>query len=236
MPFPSAVQLGWIARTFGAFGLPRGVHGDAWSERLARLEVELFSVLGGKAPPVRAFDALVPIVGPAYEKSSELQQIDAETLLVHPWTAEIFIVTKWERPPVVYRFPMPLRAGRRVTLERVATLPGIAPALTAGAVAPDGHRMVVRDYTAAFEYRLPTGRPFREIFARRPVPVTLARERQGEAITYRRDGRALLTLPAETLAWLVLAACEALIYEPPAAAADRLRLLLELTGHAPPPA
>ena len=58
-----------------------------------------------------------------------------------------------------------------------------------------------------------------------------------EAITATPPtGRALLTLPAETLAWLVLAACEALIYEPPAAAADRLRLLLELTGHAPPPA
>jgi hypothetical protein len=46
----------------------------------------------------------------------------------------------------------------------------------------------------------------------------------------------VLALPAETLAWLVLAACEALAYEPPSAAPDRVRLLLELTGRAAPPA
>jgi hypothetical protein len=40
------------------------------------------------------------------------------------------------------------------------------------------------------------------------------------------------TLPggADTRAWLLLAACEAIAYEPPAAGADRLRALLELTG------
>jgi hypothetical protein len=34
-------------------------------------------------------------------------------------------------------------------------------------------------------------------------------------------------------AWLLIAAAESIAYEPPAAAADRLRTLLELTGHAP---
>lgn len=36
-----------------------------------------------------------------------------------------------------------------------------------------------------------------------------------------------VTLPAESLAWLVLAACEALADEPPQAAPDRIRLLAE---------
>ena len=44
------------------------------------------------------------------------------------------------------------------------------------------------------------------------------------------SARGTLALPVDTLAWLLLAACESLAYEPPAAAADRLRLLLELTG------
>ena len=44
------------------------------------------------------------------------------------------------------------------------------------------------------------------------------------------SARGLLPLPAETLAWLLLAACESLAHEPPSAAADRLRLLLQLTG------
>ena len=46
------------------------------------------------------------------------------------------------------------------------------------------------------------------------------------------------TLPggADMRAWLVLAACEAIAHEPPAAGADRLRTLLELTGQEADPA
>jgi hypothetical protein len=50
------------------------------------------------------------------------------------------------------------------------------------------------------------------------------------------SARGVLALPAETLAWLLLAACESLAHEPPSAAADRLRLLLHLTGRMTPPA
>jgi hypothetical protein len=46
--------------------------------------------------------------------------------------------------------------------------------------------------------------------------------------------RGVLGLPAETLAWLLLAACESLAHEPPSAAADRLRLLLQLTSRVAP--
>ena len=39
-------------------------------------------------------------------------------------------------------------------------------------------------------------------------------------------------LPPDTLAWLLLAACEAIAHEPPSAVADRVRIVLELSGHA----
>jgi hypothetical protein len=48
------------------------------------------------------------------------------------------------------------------------------------------------------------------------------------------SARGSLPLPAESLSWLLLAACESLAYEPPAAATDRLRVLLELTGRVTP--
>lgn len=50
------------------------------------------------------------------------------------------------------------------------------------------------------------------------------------------SARGTLALPAETLSWLVLAAVESLAHEPPSAAADRVRLLLDLTSRAVPPA
>lgn len=46
----------------------------------------------------------------------------------------------------------------------------------------------------------------------------------------RARTRGALAVDADTLAWLLLAACEALAYEPGAAVADRVRVLFEITG------
>src|SRR5688572_15531731 len=46
----------------------------------------------------------------------------------------------------------------------------------------------------------------------------------------RARTRAPLGVDADTLAWLLLAACEALAYEPASAVADRVRVLFEITG------
>ena len=50
------------------------------------------------------------------------------------------------------------------------------------------------------------------------------------------SARGALALPAETLAWLLLAACESLAHEPPSAVADKVRLLHQLIGRPAPPA
>jgi len=55
-----------------------------------------------------------------------------------------------------------------------------------------------------------------------------------ETIVRSLRGRPPLGLPPDTLAWLLLAACEAIAYEPPSAVADRVRTVLELSGHAAP--
>ncbi len=46
------------------------------------------------------------------------------------------------------------------------------------------------------------------------------------------DKRVRLGAAPETLAWILLAACEALAHEPPSAVAERVSAILELTGHA----
>jgi hypothetical protein len=56
-----------------------------------------------------------------------------------------------------------------------------------------------------------------------------------EELLAREPARSTLPGSAAARAWLILAACEAMALEPPAAAADRLRTLLELTGHAVDP-
>jgi len=53
-----------------------------------------------------------------------------------------------------------------------------------------------------------------------------------ETITRSPKGRPTLGLAPDALAWLLLAACEAIAHEPPSAVADRVRTVLELSRHA----
>ena len=53
-----------------------------------------------------------------------------------------------------------------------------------------------------------------------------------ETITRSPKGRPAHGLAPDALAWLLLAACEAIAHEPPSAVADRVRTVLELSGHA----
>ena len=55
-----------------------------------------------------------------------------------------------------------------------------------------------------------------------------------ETIRESPRARTTLGLAPDTLAWLLLAACEAIAHEPPSAVPDRVRAVLELSGHAAP--
>jgi hypothetical protein len=52
----------------------------------------------------------------------------------------------------------------------------------------------------------------------------------------RAGKRGALAVDADTRAWLLLAACESLAYEPASAVADRVRVLFEITGAGAAPA
>jgi hypothetical protein len=125
---------------------------------------------------------------------------NAEALFVDPASGRIYVVTKTEvfgDETALYRFPLPLRPGKTVTLEpvegRFSDLIAPVPFVTGAALSPDGTRLAIRTYAEAWEWRRRPGTPFEALFSATPRHVDLARERQGEAITYTTDGRALVT-------------------------------------------
>ncbi len=123
---------------------------------------------------------------------------DAETLLIHPQSGDLYIVTKQALAPAeVYRATAPLDAERTTTLERIAiiNIPGLLGGfITGGDIAPDGRRVVLSNYVAGYEFTLPDGENrFDRIWQQQPLVITLNPRRQGEAICYRLDGRAVLT-------------------------------------------
>lgn len=114
---------------------------------------------------------------------------NAEALLIHPTTGEIVIVTKGLSPGI-YRFPKALTADVKVTLTKVGVPAGLDGVVTGGDVSPCGDRAILRTYASLFEYRigdLSTG------LAKMPTKVAVGKEAQGEAVTYRLDGRGYFT-------------------------------------------
>lgn len=142
---------------------------------------------------------------------------DAEALLIHPVTGQLFIVTKtFSGQSGVYAAPVPLRADTVNMLRPIAAVvftftgtPGgpasvgafAQLAATAGDISPDGTRLVVRTYTDAYEWAIPPGDGDEvsddEVAlamgpAAQPIRTALPSTVQGEAITYTPDSRSLL--------------------------------------------
>ena len=121
---------------------------------------------------------------------------DAEALLVHPLTGNIYLVTKIAfANPEIYEAPAPLTAGT-ITLKRIGTLqvPSLLGGIiTGGAISPDGRRVALCDYMQGYEAVLETdSSAFDTIWNRPLVTISLGSRKQGESITYRLDGKALL--------------------------------------------
>jgi hypothetical protein len=129
---------------------------------------------------------------------------NVEAMLVHPETGEVVLVSKdYNGKSRVYRYPGQLDSGRRVTMDLVADVDlsrfgPVASAVTDGAVSPDARRVVLRTYSQALEYDLAADAPLTSLWPRQqPRVIPLNDGPQGEGITYRIDGKALLTIGEE---------------------------------------
>lgn len=124
---------------------------------------------------------------------------DAEALFVLP-SGDVFIVSKGRSEPVtVYRYPAPLRAGERVTLQPVQQLTDAAvpvPAQVTGAgAAPNGRWVGVRSYMAVQLYRAAEEHVVAILDGPDASVLTLG-EPVGEAVAVRADDTIVLTSEA----------------------------------------
>ena len=122
---------------------------------------------------------------------------DAETLLVHPTTGNIYIVTKVPLlNPVVYEAAPPFSTGKAITMRRIGEIrvPSLfGGVLTGGSVSPDGRRVAFCDYFSGYELVLPaSANDFNEIWKQRMTSFDLGKRKQGEGIAYRLDGDAFI--------------------------------------------
>jgi len=119
---------------------------------------------------------------------------DAETLLVHPRSGEIYVLSKRLNGPAgVYHLKPAF--GSTITAVKITDL--AVPAIpngyvTGGDISPDGKRMIICDYTGGYEYTLPVGdENFDDIWKQQAEIVDLGERKQGEGICYSADGNTL---------------------------------------------
>lgn len=122
---------------------------------------------------------------------------DAEALLVHPTSGNIYIVSKVVLVnPVVYEAAAPFDSGKLITMRRIGEVrvPSIlGGVITGGSISPDGHRVALCDYFQGYELVLPSkSANFDDIWKQRMTGFDLGKREQGESIAYRLDGKALL--------------------------------------------
>jgi hypothetical protein len=116
---------------------------------------------------------------------------DAEALLVHPRTGRVLVVTKGFAGATVYAAPLPLNAAGPNVLQEVGRV--AVPEVTAGDISPDGSHVVLRNYTAAYEWKV-AGDDVAGAFKAEPVRIALPPSPQGEAISYTRNGSSFVVV------------------------------------------
>lgn len=198
----NAENLDW--EDIAAFKNPAGqcflYIGEIGDNKLKRAKQAVYRV---KEPIIVPEDANSTSKKPLETEPAEVARFEypdqvqnAETLMVHPATGDVYVITKRiVGAAAVFRF-RPLFGTSDVTkLEKVAdiSVPAIpSGVLTGGDISADGRRVVISDYSQAYELSLPeTTANFEDIWKQSPEPVDLGKRKQGESVCYSADGNTI---------------------------------------------
>jgi hypothetical protein len=174
--------------------------GDTGDNDETRPAVELYRV---PEPAVSTETATSNSLAPLLTEPAETMRFsypdgsnDAETALVHPWTGDIYVVTKKKSGPAgVFRMEQAFGTGTTVQSEKLTDLsvPSTPEGhLTGGSISPDGKRVMLCDLEGGYELVLPDGTTDPDvIWQQTPVAVDLGDRKQGEGVSYGRDGLSL---------------------------------------------
>jgi hypothetical protein len=118
---------------------------------------------------------------------------NAETMMVDPWTGDLFIGTKQGGVTRVYRASAAdMASGLPVVLTFVGEV-GVDTS-TGGDISPTGSEIAIRGYPSARLWTRAAGQTVAEALAGSPVVIPIASEPQGEAIGFDAIGLGYFTL------------------------------------------
>lgn len=121
---------------------------------------------------------------------------DAESLMVHPGSAEIFVVGKYgEHGPTVYRVPNEATKKDETAtankLAELASVTGFGSYATGADISPDGREFSLRTYVKVYTFCADEEEDFETAFENEPVISHPRLTIQSEALAYSPDGNHL---------------------------------------------
>lgn len=116
---------------------------------------------------------------------------DTETMMIDPFTNDLYLVSKREDNVGVYRVRQPFTQDV-MTAEKVTTIPYFK--IVAGSFSPDGLEILLKDYDHIYWWKRSEDEALEEVLLRKPEELPYDREAQGEAITWKLDGSGYYTL------------------------------------------
>jgi hypothetical protein len=116
---------------------------------------------------------------------------DTETLMVDPKTKDIFVISKREKPVIVYRIMNPEKSD---TTQAAKVAWFNREYIVAGAISPDGNELLLKNMDNVYYWKLEQGEQVADVFKREPKVLFYKKESQGEAIAFKYDGSGYYTL------------------------------------------
>jgi hypothetical protein len=179
--------------------------GDIGNNELEKGELSVYRVV---EPSVGDEAAVAPKGSPQETSPAEVMNYEypdarrnAETLLVHPSSGDIYVLSKSKKEPVsVYKLKPDISGAKQRALKVAEfALPAVPNGfLTGGDISPDGGRVVLCDYVYGYELTLPVlAANFDDIWKQQALRFDLGDRKVGEAVSFTSNGDAVIAISEE---------------------------------------
>jgi len=203
---PNAANFDWedITRGKDAQGVSQLFIGDIGDNFKVRFSIQVYQITEPAIAPsgtaIKETISAAPLIWRGHYPDGKH---NAESLLVHPTTRRLYIITKSDDGKcALYAFPEKLQTGKSMTLEKIAPLTfppliriGKRPQdncmTTAADFSPDGSRLVVATYSSLYEWKLPKKSSLVEALKQPPVRIQPDLFPQVEGACYDADGQTI---------------------------------------------